>query len=230
MKKQMNAKKALLVLFTWLIVAQGCGVRALDNGDKVYAKNIESGQVQEFPAEEAVPEGWSICPDEESCPGDEAPDQPQPCDSPPPPQLCDGVWHHTGALDQDGCKVEWTCVGEIENQDVCPELSPPAKGFCADGMIEYDVDEKGCRIGWLCLPLPAECRDHGEIPIYLGPGKDMSAQCCPGLEHVAQREYFDESCDELAMLGYYGICIACGDGTCDTKVESECNCPEDCAQ
>jgi hypothetical protein len=125
--------------------------------------------------------------------------------------------------------VEWDCLEEPWDPDTgCPELSPPEHGFCEDGMIEYDVDENGCRIGWLCLPLPDECKGHGEIPIYLGPGKDMSLQCCDGLKHVAQKEYFEASCAPKTPTGYYGICIACGDGTCDAQVESACNCPEDC--
>ncbi|MBL7169426.1 MAG: hypothetical protein ISS48_00210 [Candidatus Aenigmarchaeota archaeon] len=75
------------------------------------------------------------------------------------------------------------------------------------------------------------CKSHGEILEYT-PGDDMSIQCCQGLTHSLQKDLFDENCTNLfekhAYGGYAGICLACGDGICDSKHESKCNCPEDC--
>ncbi len=77
-------------------------------------------------------------------------------------------------------------------------------------------------------------KGHGEVPLYTYPGDDMSLQCAEGTVERVQKKYYDEDCTNLAIEyglgGYPGICIACGDGTCDSEYESVCNCPEDCAE
>jgi len=47
--------------------------------------------------------------------------------------------------------------------------------------------------------------------------------CCVGLEHVE-----DKNACGRAYGGYAGVCIACGDGKCDTQYENACNCAKDC--
>jgi hypothetical protein len=48
--------------------------------------------------------------------------------------------------------------------------------------------------------------------------------CCPGLK---DREAISV-CGTPYGGGYKYSCIACGDGKCDSKNESSCNCAEDC--
>jgi len=75
------------------------------------------------------------------------------------------------------------------------------------------------------------CIGHGETPSYTGnPEDDMGKQCCSGLEHRSHKDNFEENenCRERLILGYKGICLDCGDGKCDKKFETQCNCPEDC--
>lgn len=40
----------------------------------------------------------------------------------------------------------------------CPELSPPAPGFCKDGRIQPKKDASGCTTGFECMP---DCRANG---------------------------------------------------------------------
>lgn len=84
----------------------------------------------------------------------------------------------------------------------------------------------------------AECKGHGEKPVwddFNDIPKDiekysdlMDAQCCDGLVVKVQKEFFEPDCRELPYGGYAGICLTCGDGYCDKKVENRCNCQEDC--
>jgi len=120
-------------------------------------------------------------------------------------------------MQEDGsCK---SISGSSGQQLICIKCG---NGICGKG-------ENGCNCPKDCKDF--KCKEHGEIPIFF-PGDDMSIQCCKGLKHRLQKEYFDENCTNLFEKygggGYAGICLACGDGICDEKFESKCNCPEDC--
>lgn len=106
--------------------------------------------------------------------------------------------------------------GTLGHQLICVKCRD---GICGKG-------ENGCNCPQDCKDF--KCKAHGEIPRYTAPGDDMSIQCCEGLKHRTQKEYFDEDCKTEFVGGYIGICLACGDGICDSTYESECNCPEDC--
>lgn len=62
-----------------------------------------------------------------------------------------------------------------------------------------------------------ECKQEGEtIPVIAQP-----LECCEGLELIPPKEE--------NILGIFGICTAkCGNGVCDTNIESSLNCPNDC--
>jgi len=120
-------------------------------------------------------------------------------------------------IQEDGsCK---SISGSSGHQLICVKCG---NGVCGEG-------ENGCNCPKDCKDF--KCKEHGEIPIFF-PGDDMSIQCCKGLKHRLRKEYFDENCTNLFEKygggGYAGICLACGDGICDEKFESKCNCPEDC--
>jgi len=120
-------------------------------------------------------------------------------------------------MQEDGsCK---SISGSSGHQLICVKCG---NGVCGEG-------ENGCNCPKDCKDF--KCKEHGEIPIFFL-GDDMSIQCCKGLKHRLQKEYFDENCTNLFEKygggGYAGICLACGDGICDEKFESKCNCPEDC--
>ena len=120
-------------------------------------------------------------------------------------------------------KNDGTCEdiqGALGHQLICIKCRD---GICGNG-------ENGCNCPQDCKNF--KCKVPGEIPNYTAPGDDMSTQCCKGLKHRIQKNQFDENCVNLFEKygggGYVGICLACGDGVCDSKYESKCNCPEDC--
>ena len=79
----------------------------------------------------------------------------------------------------------------------------------------------------LCLlvgsgcPLPRpddDCAGEGEAI----PGIPNAPECCPGLELIPSID---------GAPGILGYCTEfCGDGVCDTTIESHYNCPEDCVE
>ena len=81
----------------------------------------------------------------------------------------------------------------------------------------------------------SSCRKAGEefsvggIPQEGGWPKE-AIDCCPSLVDREKKENFDDQCHGLLMGGYTGVCLFCGDGSCDSKLESKCNCPEDCSR
>jgi hypothetical protein len=83
----------------------------------------------------------------------------------------------------------------------------------------------GCNGTLLCYPpfsgSPPSC---GSVSYY-----GAAAPCCAGLMKRCGEPLSDGSCDQDAG-GYMGIpmCLACGDGNCETAFENRCNCPEDC--
>lgn len=58
--------------------------------------------------------------------------------------------------------------------------------------------------------------------------------CCAGLQEwergMDTRKVIDGVCVTTEMISGnpIGVCLACGDGKCDQKIETVCNCPEDC--
>ncbi len=72
------------------------------------------------------------------------------------------------------------------------------------------------------------CLKHGQSGRVGGvPGKNgwvLNPKCCKGL---VDRESL-EVCGKAYGGGYVYVCLKCGDGICDSKVESSCNCPADC--
>jgi hypothetical protein len=79
-----------------------------------------------------------------------------------------------------------------------------------------------------------KCSNQGQSPQWEWPSIESpppikkGTRCCGGLKERAQKWAYDENCKIHPMGGNYGICLACGNGVCDTKYESKCNCPEDC--
>ncbi|HUW22282.1 MAG TPA: hypothetical protein VMW41_06490 [Candidatus Bathyarchaeia archaeon] len=134
-------------------------------------------------------------------------------------------------------KPEWNYL-KLENNS-CQSISKPlfdnqdqpqAGGHqlvcinCGDGICSKG--ENGCICPKDCRDL--KCKEHGEVPTTTDSGDNLDIQCCQGLKHVTQKDFFDKNCQLKPTDDYIGICLACGNGTCDTQFESHCNCPEDC--
>lgn len=76
-----------------------------------------------------------------------------------------------------------------------------------------------------CLPIPKnkDCKQLGENR------HESDPKCCPGLVERNEKGIYGDKCLPLPNIGIsLPICIACGDGVCNGKLENECNCPEDC--
>lgn len=70
-----------------------------------------------------------------------------------------------------------------------------------------------------------ELGQQGSIAGVPGPkGWDLKQKCCAGLKDRTTLA----TCDTPAGGAYNYTCLACGDGMCDAKLESKCNCTEDC--
>ncbi|MCX6800926.1 MAG: hypothetical protein NTZ73_01945 [Candidatus Diapherotrites archaeon] len=54
-------------------------------------------------------------------------------------------------------------------------------------------------------------------------------KCCSGLTEIAPSESFNETCNNLQVLGPGPVCTKCGNGICGTG-ENICNCPQDCKE
>jgi len=74
---------------------------------------------------------------------------------------------------------------------VCPELTPPAPGFCPGGKITARKNEHGCTVGFDCVPPPPvpSCAAAGGTCVGLYPGACPSGNwgapsthaCGPGI-------------------------------------------------
>lgn len=72
------------------------------------------------------------------------------------------------------------------------------------------------------------CDTGEEVPVVqcIGEGQPVPVvaeprECCPGLDLIPPKDQ--------QILGISGYCTAnCGDGVCDTELESAHNCPADC--
>ncbi|MBU1103919.1 MAG: hypothetical protein KJ600_05165 [Nanoarchaeota archaeon] len=127
-----------------------------------------------------------------------------------------------GLVGLDNFRIDETgeCVGLIGGYLKCSD--------CGNGVCE-DWENK-CNCLDDCENV--SCKKHGEVPKFTGLEDSMAVQCCEGLIHRTQKGQYDEDCVNLFEKygggGYVGICLACGDGVCDSEFESVCNCEEDC--
>jgi len=71
------------------------------------------------------------------------------------------------------------------------------------------------------------CKTEGEIISICGTNDD--GVCCSGYRGINPKDSQNENCriNEIGMCGWEICTKKCGNGTCD-KIESKCNCPEDC--
>ncbi|MBD3248557.1 hypothetical protein GF336_00750 [Candidatus Woesearchaeota archaeon] len=100
-----------------------------------------------------------------------------------------------------------------------------------------DAYNNSCTLesGIKCDPMDGEggergepCSQYAELPcaeLGIAPTENT---CCEGLVAIKQKEYFDSKCNWNPPTGYLSICSNCGDEICDSEIENECNCPEDC--
>jgi hypothetical protein len=118
----------------------------------------------------------------------------------------------------------------------CPGGGGPGEGCagcCASKMCE-DFKAENCPID-RCQLVPTCAgtqictnRFSGSPPScgivgYYG----ASAPCCSGLSSRCGAPTSGGSCDPGSAL-QFPMCLDCGDGTCETPLETHCNCPEDC--
>ena len=123
------------------------------------------------------------------------------------------------------CVEEGGSIPVIPDPPVCCfglELIPPKSpdllgsyGYCTancgDGICDPEIETN-----YNC---PADCPcvgEGGSIPVIPDP-----PACCPGLELIPPKY--------PNWYGIYGYCTAnCGNGVCDSAIETAYNCPEDC--
>ncbi len=72
------------------------------------------------------------------------------------------------------------------------------------------------------------CLKEGETASIGGvPDSDgwkLKLKCCVGLSDIESLDV----CGKGSGGGYNYVCTNCGDGLCNEKYESSCNCPKDC--
>ncbi len=95
---------------------------------------------------------------------------------------------------------------------------------CGNGICDVDLENK-CNCPEDCGEVE-ECYGEGEsLPVLPGP----SEVCCEGLKLIPPK--CDPNGLEACPVGTAGICTAkCGNGECDTRLESAYNCPVDCGE
>jgi hypothetical protein len=161
-----------------LALAAACGT-----GDLVVGDDSKPG----------APDGGS--PDDGGGPADAPVDSPGDSSSPDggPPGSCAailGTCQATSApcekLDTSGA----TCpnAGDTCCAEACPELTPPAPGFCDGGPVAEIYDAKKCITGYQCAPV--SCTSAGGACVGLSPtscpapghfGDATKYSCGPGL-------------------------------------------------
>ena len=137
--------------------------------------------------------------------------------------------HPMGLVDYDGIVMAlfdhdgMTYLGTVS----VPRMGPaPLRTPSHEGLNDF---KSGFRVleSWSArkrsLSAPSACKKLGEAPVPNGPGYNTIPQCCAGLV-----ERTEASACGQPIGGYAGVCLACGDGTCDKRFENKCNCPEDC--
>lgn len=77
------------------------------------------------------------------------------------------------------------------------------------------------------------CLKEGVTGVVKGTPARSNDSCCEGLKERETIKGCETSC-KVACGGRLEnevstfVCIACGDKKCNPKLESKCNCPEDC--
>lgn len=151
----------------------------------------------------------------------------------------DGGQPRADAADGSGpssidCATSATCPSESCQITCCPGGGECAPCCVPKSCTSFDAAHcplDGCQLiancagSSICYPFfsapPPIC---GGLGYYGG-----HARCCSGVVLRCGLPRSDGSCD-LTVGGYnsFPICIACGDGNCDTRYENRCSCPEDC--
>lgn len=130
------------------------------------------------------------------------------------------------------------------------ELSPPQNNFkleCAQafgGEIIKNNNVNVCRLpnGQLCITKYvdryngyeeyASCDNLMDRKCSkLGKSTRYEQTCCGDLVEIIEKRGFQSDCRKAPCMdgsGYHKICSNCGDGICDSRYESKCNCPTDC--
>jgi hypothetical protein len=142
-----------------------------------------------------------------------------------------------GSIDGGGpidCANSATCPSQWCEFQCCPGPGECAPCCVPKSCQSFDAAHcplDGCQLMLtcagtsVCYPFftapPPSC---GELGYYGG-----HAPCCSDVVLRCGLPGLGGSCD-LTVGGYNGfpMCIACGDGSCDTQYENPCNCPEDC--
>ncbi len=114
-------------------------------------------------------------------------------------ECCEGLVEISG-----GCIVDHACQPLIGSFALC--------SACGDGVCDEWENPCNC---------PEDCgacvEEGGTIPAVFDP-----PVCCAGLRLIPPKQ--------ADWYGIHGYCTAnCGDGECDPAIESDYNCPEDCA-
>ena len=133
-------------------------------------------------------------------------------------------------------KCDWgTCVNGYQSQVVkdqnncglsssginiaCPALAK----VCSSPNEPISSTDNSCSI------LNQTVKDLNEP----GPPKADENSCCSGLTATFPLQNFDSNCTNTYLeRGPSGpanyLCLACGDGACDSRYENKCNCSADC--
>ena len=114
------------------------------------------------------------------------------------------------------CRIDADCpTGHRCN---CQIIPPPDCPQCEGGDLFC-----------MCVESGENCANLGQIGPNgsLGPNDpNQNVECCSGLILKSPKKAFTNDCH--SGEGFGTVCIACGDGICDSNYESNCNCPEDC--
>jgi len=120
-------------------------------------------------------------------------------------------------------------LGE-ENSSCISQASACCKGdicvtadyVCPKGAtVYYDGCDKNCNPLGGCKTLT--CITEPGKAYYPGTEK-----CCGDLKSILPESYYDNSCNELDVVGA-PICAPCGNGKCESQYgEDKCNCASDC--
>ena len=87
---------------------------------------------------------------------------------------------------------------------------------------------EGGDIVCMCIDLNKDCGAIvGQVMANVDPNDPRKSRgCCPGLILKPPKKAYADDCHMGEGFGV--LCLACGDGVCDSTYESNCNCPEDC--
>jgi hypothetical protein len=152
--------------------------------------------------------------------------------------VADGGKDASGVGGADGgpvdCAASATCPSE-SCQIVCCSQGGECAPCCVRKACQA-FDAAHCPLD-ACQLLPTCAGTSVCYPFFTAPPPSCGglgyygghAACCSGVVLRCGLPLSAESCD-LTVGGYNGfpMCVACGDGNCDTQYENRCSCPEDC--